>query len=475
MTVPLIYDSLTRELQPARPVDGRVFRFYCCGPTVYGPAHIGNFRTFLVQDCLRRVLEAADIRTKHVRNITDVDDKTIRQSQATGQPLAAFTRHWLERFHADCAALNMLPPHVEPSAVAHIPLQIELIKKLIDKGHAYVAEDGSVYYRVQSFSAYGKLSRLREREITTNTQCCAHDHDEYDRESAADFALWKAHKSEDGPNHWPSPWGSGRPGWHLECSAMSMKYLGETFDLHGGGIDLVFPHHENEIAQSEAATGQPFARLWFHSAHLMVDGQKMSKSLGNLYTLDDVRARGFTPMDLRYALLAGHYRQPLNFTWDSLQAAQSALRRLGQTLSDLETVAGDAPPMDGTTEDDWGDFAPVQAALAHNLNTPDALGKLFKAVNDVERCLHNHDPAPADARRALDQLQRALALFGFKPPAPEKAATPIPADITALAEQRWAAKQQRDFAQADALRGQLQAAGWIVRDAKNGYELAPAE
>ncbi len=474
MTVPLIYDSLTRELQPAQPVDGRVFRFYCCGPTVYGPAHIGNFRTFLVQDCLRRVLEAAGIPTKHVRNITDVDDKTIRQSQAADQPLTVFTRHWLDRFHADCAALNMLPPHVEPSAVDHIPLQVELIKRLLDKGHAYVAEDGSVYYRVQSFPAYGRLSRLPEREITTNKLCCAHDHDEYERESAADFSLWKAHKAEDGPNHWPSPWGAGRPGWHLECSAMSMKYLGDSFDLHGGGIDLVFPHHENEIAQSEAATGQPFARLWFHSAHLMVEGRKMSKSLGNLYTLDDVRARGFTPMDLRYALLAGHYRQPLNFTWDSLQAAQSALRRIGQTLSDLAKVAGETLMTATVPDNDWGTFAPVQAALAHNLNTPEALGKLFRAVHDIERRIHTGEIHATEAGCRHVHLRRALEVFGFDPATDLPAAT-VPADVQALAQQRWAAKQQRDFAQADALRTQLQTAGWIVRDARDSYELVPVE
>ncbi|NJK92641.1 MAG: cysteine--tRNA ligase, partial [Blastochloris sp.] len=287
MATPLhLYDTMEREIRPVLPADGRVVGFYCCGPTVYGPAHIGNFRTFVLQDVARRVMELGGTRVRHVRNITDVDDKTIRQSQAEGKSLHDFTRLWLDQFHLDAQALNLLPPHVEPSAVAHIPQQVGLIQRLLEKNHAYPTSDGSVYFRVDSFPNYGRLSRLQEREITTQTTAPV-DADEYQRESMADFALWKAHKPEDGSNHWTSPWGPGRPGWHLECSCMSQEYLGETFDLHGGGVDLVFPHHENEIAQSEAASGRTFARHWFHITHLLVDGKKMSKSDGNLYTLAD--------------------------------------------------------------------------------------------------------------------------------------------------------------------------------------------
>ncbi|MGB0416251.1 MAG: cysteine--tRNA ligase, partial [Coraliomargarita sp.] len=281
-----LYDTHSRSVQALTPESGKPLRFYCCGPTVYGPAHIGNFRTFLIQDTLRRVLEVDGTPVKHVRNITDVDDKTIRQSQAEGMTLEAFTAKWTEKFHADCSALNMLAPSIEPSAVAHIPEQIALVETLVEKGHAYATEDGSVYFRVSSYDDYGSLSKLKQRELKTQSENSAgevNDADEYDRESVTDFALWKGRKPEDGENYWPSPWGEGRPGWHLECSAMvDTAFDGETIELHGGGIDLCFPHHENEIAQSECAHGQCFCKHWFHSAHLMVEGEKMSKSLGNV-------------------------------------------------------------------------------------------------------------------------------------------------------------------------------------------------
>ena len=461
MKVPAIYDTLTRSVQPLKAADGRTFRFYCCGPTVYGPAHVGNFRTFIIQDVLRRLVEASGLPTQHVRNITDVDDKTIRQSQAEGKSLKEFTDFWLTKFNADCEAMNLLPPHVEPSAVGHIAEQIALIERLVNSDHAYVAEDGSVYFRVAAFDTYGRLSNLAAREITTCNHQHAQSDDEYDRESATDFALWKAHKPEDGPNAWPSPWGPGRPGWHVECSAMSMKYLGESFDLHGGGVDLIFPHHENEIAQSEAATGQPFARLWFHSAHLMVEGSKMSKSLGNLYTLDDVRQRGFDPMTLRYVLLSGHYRQPLNFTWDSLKAAQSALKRLAQLAKDLDVANLQPGGLDGSV------FQPVYDALADNLNTPDALGRLFTIVHQIEKELHKgvSDEHRAEWARAY---RSALELFGFRF---EEAVVEAPDEVKAWAEERWQAKQARDFALADQLRAAVTAQGWIIRDAKDGYTL----
>ena len=272
-------------------MDGQSVRFYGCGPTVYGPAHIGNFRTFVMQDVFRRVLETSGQQTFHVRNLTDVDDKTIRQSQEEGIKLQDFTANWTTRFQNDCELLNLMAPHIEPSAVGHIPEQITLIERLIEKDKAYQAKDGSVYFRVEAFAEYGRLSRLADREITTSAPV-RETSDEYDRDSAADFALWKARRPEDGENFWNSPWGEGRPGWHIECSAICMKHLGESFDLHSGGVDLVFPHHENEIAQVEAVTCKTFARHWFHSAHLMVEGQKMSKSLGNLYTLSDLAEKG---------------------------------------------------------------------------------------------------------------------------------------------------------------------------------------
>ncbi len=464
-----LYDSLSRSARPLAAADDKELRFYCCGPTVYGPAHIGNFRTFILQDVLRRSLEALGHKVRHVRNLTDVDDKTIRQSREEKRSLAEFTAHWTKRFHEDCAALNLLPPHVEPAATAHIPQQIDLIGKLIDKGHAYRANDGSVYFRVSSFSDYGKLSRLKDREILTGRPGSADDAagpvdaDEYELDSAADFALWKSRKPDDGEVFWPSPWGEGRPGWHIECSAMSMAYLGETFDLHGGGVDLVFPHHENEIAQSEACTCQPFARHWFHSAHLMVEGRKMSKSLGNLHTLDDIRARGVSPAALRYALLSGHYRQPLNFTWETIHSAESALEKLRKFRRQLADSAGDttAPENGG-----WGSFSPVAAALADDLNTSAALGAVFRGIREVDAT------SPETAAAAIASLDRALGALGLAL-AEEKPSAAIPADITRLAEERWAAKQAKNFAEADRLRDQLKAQGWTTLDRKDGYDLEP--
>ena len=367
-------------------MDEKAVRFYSCGPTVYGPAHVGNFRTFVMQDIFRRVIETSGYKTFHVRNITDVDDKTIRQSQEEGVELEVFTDKWTARFRKDCELLNLMSPHVEPSAVGHIPEQISLIERLLEVGKAYQASDGSVYFKVEAFSEYGRLSRLADREITTN-ETSRESSDEYERDSAADFALWKARRVEDGENYWESPWGQGRPGWHIECSAMSMKYLGDSFDLHSGGVDLIFPHHENEIAQSESVTGKTFARHWFHIAHLMVEGQKMSKSLGNLYTLEDLEEKGYKPEEIRYLLLSGNYRQPLNFTFDSLGAARKALSKLTDFSRKFQIDQSPGKSL-GT---DFGDFHSVQEALLKDLNTPEALGRLFKIIRELSEAFERDE------------------------------------------------------------------------------------
>jgi cysteinyl-tRNA synthetase len=476
-----IHDTLSKTKQPLAPADGQTFRFYCCGPTVYGPAHIGNFRTFLVQDVLRRTLEVDGLKLRHVRNITDVDDKTIRQSQAEKRTLAEFTAHWTDKFHADCAALNLLPPHEEPRATAHIAEQIAMIEKLVAGGHAYAAADGSVYFKVCSCEHYGELSGLDRSALRTqnvNSAGDANDADEYDRESVSDFALWKARKPEDGENFWASPWGEGRPGWHIECSAMSVKYLGEGFDLHGGGIDLCFPHHENEIAQSECATGsRPFARLWFHSAHLMVEGAKMSKSRGNLYTLEDLLAKGYRPMDIRYALISGHYRQQLNFTLNGLKAARSALEKMEKTLRPILKRLGVSeeefrqwikPSPLATT----GMFAPAWDKLSDDLNVPAALGEIFSVLGDLA------DPSLDDAAvagqvEAFGAVLYALGLDLFTAQ-DVPAAADIPEAIRALADERWSAKQARDWANADRLRDELLQQGWKILDHKDGYDLEKA-
>lgn len=468
-----IHDTLSNSLQPVEPSKDNVLRFYCCGPTVYAAAHIGNFRTFAVQDVFRRVLELDGIRTKHVRNITDVDDKTIRQSQIEGRSLAEFTQEWADKFHADCEALNLLRPHIEPSAVQHIPEQIELAQKLIEKGNAYSSPDGSVYFKISSFPAYGKLSGVQDRELTTNT--AARDDDEYDRDSLADFALWKGYKEEDGPNFWESPWGKGRPGWHLECSAMSMKYLGESFDLHSGGIDLVFPHHENEIAQSEAATGKTFARLWFHVVHLMVDGGKMSKSRGNMYTLDDLVAKGARPEEVRYVLIAGQYRKHLNFTFDTLRAARTNLQRLAKLEEKLRIAAGSPKPPSyaqlckrENSEATLGLFGQAYASMLDNLNVPKALGEVFSAAGKLEK---QSGLSEDDAHLNWTGLHVILEAMGLKLPPVEKAEAP--SEVVALAEKRLTARAEKDWAASDTLRDEIAALGWVVKDSKGGFDLEP--
>ena len=464
-----LYDTLTRQNRELKPIDGKTFRFYCCGPTVYGPAHIGNFRTFVMHDVFRRVLETGGMQTLHVRNITDVDDKTIRDAQAAGKTLKEFTDHWLAKFHADCTALGCLPPHIEPSALEHIPQQIAMIEQLIENGHAYASDDGSVYFSVSSFPEYGKLSHLDTRELDLGkTQNARADADEYEKDSIADFVLWKSRKPEDGENFWSSPWGDGRPGWHLECSAMIKEYLGTDFDLHSGGVDLVFPHHENEIAQSRCSCGGNFAAHWFHITHLMVDGGKMSKSLGNLYTIDDLVAKGHTAMDVRYVLLSGHYRKQLNFTLDSLHAAKEALHKLAKGRAALEAAAGGnrgggfQPP---SQPEDYEQFTPAWLDLNNDLNTPAALGGLFVGLKSAQKL------DGVDAAKNLAAFDAILDALGLELPAIEEKSTDIPADIRDLAERRWQAKQNKDWAASDQLRDQLTTLGWTIKDTPDGYEL----
>lgn len=451
-----LHDSLTRsqrELRRPDPSDPRdVFTFYTCGPTVYAPAHIGNFRTFVVNDVLRRLLELeyGPGKVKHVRNLTDVDDRTISQARKEGRPLAEITRHWTGIFHEDCRSLGLLPPHAEPTATAFIREQVDMIEVLMRKGHAYRAPDGSVYFRLASFPDYGRLSRIKERELKVTNAVADADH----KDAVSDFALWKAYKpEEDGGVQWPGPAGAaaGRPGWHIECSAMSKALLGATIDLHSGGVDLLFPHHENEIAQSQCCNGTTFARHWYHSEHLLVDGTTMSKSRGNFHTVRDLLAKGHSPAAVRYALLAGHPRKQLNFTLDSLHAAESALATLRAYRATLPPGTPEEPPT----------FAPVIDALREDLNTPAALGALFSLVNR----------RPAGAGRV--SFDRALFGLGLDLAAPPPARSEAPQAVQALAARRWDAKRARDFAAADALRAELAAAGWAMLDRKDGYTLEP--
>ena len=457
-----LYESLSREVRELRPSekDG-VFRFYNCGPTVYAPAHIGNFRTFVINDVLRRLLELEfPGKVRHVRNLTDVDDRTIGQARAEKRPLGEITRKWTALFHADCAALNCLAPHVEPTATGTIAEQVDMIDVLMRKGNAYRAADGSVYFKISSFPGYGALSRIKERELKVTNSVFDADH----KDELGDFALWKAYKpEEDGDVKWPGPGGAseGRPGWHIECSAMIKKHLGETIDLHTGGVDLLFPHHENEIAQSQCCNGTIFARHWYHSEHLLVEGTTMSKSRGNYYTLGDLVAKGYSPMAVRYALLSGHPRKQLNFMLDSLHAAESALKALARFAEALRAAAGTTPGGLSTA------FEAVFRALGDDLNTPGALGALFTAVNSLDL----GSATFADVA-AFEKVLFALGIDLSKSAVAAPAST-VPAEVSQLAQRRWEAKKSKDFAVADRLRSELATAGWSMLDGKDGFKLEP--
>ncbi len=473
-----MYDTMSRELRSLRQGDARQFRFYVCGPTVYGPAHIGNFITFVRFDVLYRLLQLAGFNPFYVRNITDVDDKTIRNAIQANQPLGDFTGEWTRRFHEDCRLLNMLEPDVEPRATDHIAEQVEMVRTLVDKGYAYVGGDGSVYYRVKAFSDYGKLSHFDPEALQQQSTTSAGEAnlaDEYDRDAVADFALWKARKESDGPVYWDSPWGPGRPGWHLECSAMSRKYLGDNFDLHGGGEDLCFPHHENEIAQSEAATGSSFAAHWVHSVHLLVEGKKMSKSLGNFFVLSDLIEKGFHPAEIRLAMLGGHYRQQFNFTLSGLEAARSGLTKLenavlvlleqaGQSREHwIEYVRAEAPA-------EWGEFRNAWAAFRNDLNTPAVLGAIFNGLKRA-RSQSNDSEHAASALSAVGALVYGLGLELFTRSSTEPQESDAPPEIADLAQQRWMAKSRKDFSEADRLRDEIARKGWLVVDKPDGYAL----
>ncbi|MBQ6102960.1 MAG: cysteine--tRNA ligase, partial [Kiritimatiellae bacterium] len=374
------YNSLTRRIEPLEPLVPGTVRMYTCGPTVYNFAHIGNFRAYAFEDLLRRTLEYAGLKVTHVMNLTDVDDKTIRGSRAAGVPLRDYTATYKKAFFEDVDALGIERATVYPAATDHVAEMIALIEKLFAKGFAYQAPDKSVYFSVAKDPDYGKLAHLDRSGMRASVRI---SNDEYAKDDVGDFALWKAWDEADGDVKWDSPWGPGRPGWHIECSAMSAKYLGETFDIHTGGIDNLFPHHENEIAQAECATGKPFVKLWMHCAHLRVDGEKMSKSAGNFYTLRDLLAKGWSGREIRYVLLGGHYRQPLNFAFDALAAARTALSRIDEFTLRMEGFAGGSagqvpawPEWVRKHLDSFGE------ALADDLNSPLAFAAVFALVND---------------------------------------------------------------------------------------------
>ena len=442
-----VYNSLTRRNEELVPLEKNEIRLYTCGPTVYNFAHIGNFRAYTFEDILRRVIQFNGMKVRQVMNLTDVDDKTIRGANAAGVKLTDYTKTYKDAFFADLKKLNVQRAEVYPAATDHIPEMIALVEKLMEKGVAYQSEDGSVYFNVRKFPGYGKLAHIDFEHQQTGARCAA---DEYDKENVGDFALWKAWEESDGPVGWDSPWGRGRPGWHIECSAMSMKYLGETFDLHTGGIDNLFPHHENEIAQAEAATGKEFVKTWMHCAHLRVNGEKMSKSAGNFFTLRDLIEKGYTGREIRYVLINAHYRQGLNFAFSALEDARKALARIDACVE--TATEGEVPDWAQKHVDDF------TAAVNDDLNTPKAFAALFELVRETNA---HGGGSVLGAFRRMDEVL-GIIFFGKA----EK--VEVPAEVQAMLDARAAARKEKNWAESDRLRDEIAAAGWIVKDSKEG-------
>jgi len=460
------YNTLARKEEEFRPLDpaGRRVTLYCCGPTVYDFAHIGNFRAFLFEDLLRRHLEARGFKVFHVMNITDVEDKIIRSIHQSGESLPSFTGRFEKAFLEDMETLGCLRPAKLPRATEHVAGMIGLIRKLEAKGLVYRAEDGSVYFSVEKFPAYGQLARLDRNQLKPGARI---SQDEYQRESYGDFVLWKAHTERDGNVAWESPWGKGRPGWHIECSCMSMEYLGETFDIHCGGEDLIFPHHEDEIAQSEGATGKPFVRFWLHNAHLLVEGRKMSKSEGNFFTLRDLLAKGYSGREIRYALLSAHYRLPLNFTLNGLDGARRTLQRLDAWVERLRAVVSQDSGL-STQHSAPGSLATAFLdSLDADLNLSGGLGRLFDALNDSNRLMDENRLSVLAAADLLGDWRIIERVLGL-PPALSASA---PTGVEQLARERQTARTRKDWKRSDELRNAIKTRGWSVQDSVDGYKL----
>jgi cysteinyl-tRNA synthetase len=472
MTEIRFHNTLTNRLEALQPLHKGEVRIYTCGPTVYDYAHIGNFRTFVFQDILRRFLHSRGLTVLQVMNLTDVDDRIIQNAAAASMSIRDYTEKYIQAFLDDMKALHLEMPEEVVRATDHIEDMVDLIVRLQEKGITYTSE-GSIYYRISQFPSYGKLSKIDLAGMKAGARV---DNDRYEKDDARDFALWKAPKP--GEHFWETRIGAGRPGWHIECSAMAMKYLGETLDIHTGGIDLAFPHHENEIAESEAATGRPFAKLWLHAEHLIIDGEKMSKSLGNFFTLRDLFAKGQKPSTIRYLLLSVPYRRQLNFTTDSVKQAENSVERLRNFVARLKNErfsAGSNPKMEERAKQALADFG---AGLADDLNTAVALASIFDLVRDVNTAMDRgeflqQDAAPMVA--AMEKFDAILAVLadddeeklrelGFSPELPRLTAE----QIEALIAERNAAKKRRDFKRSDEIRQQLTNSGIIVEDTRDG-------
>ena len=464
-----LFNTLTRAVEQFRVLDsaGKKVGMYCCGPTVYNFAHIGNFRTFVCADLLRRYLEFRGYDVRHVMNITDVEDKIIAAVAKSGRTLKDYTGEYEKAFMVDFETLHCVPPHDLPHATDFIPDIVLLIQKLIEQGFAYRANDGSVYFSIERYRSagrkYGQLLNLNLEELRVGERVSS---DEYAKEAVADFALWKARVPEDGAVFWPSSWGEGRPGWHIECSAMSMRLLGPTFDLHLGGEDLVFPHHEDEIAQSEGsrpAGEKPFVRHWLHIAHLLVEGRKMSKSLGNYFTLRDLLAKGFSGREIRFLLLSSHYRESFNFTLEGLTGARTALGRIDELLGKLGDLAGHEK-----SEPERAILDQFTAALDEDLNVANAWGHIFEWVRATNKSLSENAISPTQAAAHLAAWERMDSVLGV---GVKVLTAEAPPEILALLDERQAARKAKDFRRADAIRDELKSKGWIIEDTPKGPKL----
>jgi cysteinyl-tRNA synthetase len=455
------HNTLSRKKEPFTPLNPGKVGLYTCGPTIYNFAHIGNLRAYMFEDLLSRYLSYRGYEVLHIMNLTDVEDKLIRTCRETGEPLKLVTDRFAQAFFEDLDTLGIRRAAHYPAATDHIDEMITMIKQLREKGHTYEA-DGSIYFRLSTFPDYGKLSHMDLEQLQDGASGRV-DHDEYEAADARDFVLWKAYVPEDGDVFWDTELGKGRPGWHIECSAMAIKYLGTHFDIHCGGVDNIFPHHENEIAQSCCATGGHFVNYWLHCAHLMVDGRKMSKSLGNFYTLRDLLAQGLDPVAIRWALLAIHYRQPNNFTLKTVEDAKNALQRIRDFRNRLGEVRGPGGDLQDRCEQCERDFI---EALDDDLNISGGLGVVFDFVRATNKDLDAMAVGEAGARNALallDRLNEVTGLFGAAEGAGE-----APADILDRVNQRQQARRDKDFARADAIRDALAAEGWIIEDTADG-------
>ncbi len=468
-TPPLrLHNTLTRAKEVFRPQDPKKVRLYTCGPTVYDFAHIGNFRTYVFEDILRRTLGYFGYGVLHVMNITDVDDKTIRGAIAKSVSLDDYTEPYKNAFFEDVETLGLLPAHHYPAATEYISEMIEMIQTLIDKGVAYPGRDGSVYFAISKFPNYGCLSHLKLDELQSGASDRVSS-DEYDKDNVSDFVLWKAYDDErDGQVFWESPWGKGRPGWHLECSVMAMQLLGDSLDIHCGGVDNIFPHHENEIAQSEACSGTKFSGLWMHSEHLVVDNKKMSKSLGNFYTLRNLLDKGFNGDQVRYLLMQTHYKTKLNFTLDGLEGAKVALQRLNDFLARMRGIEGDEATgkADQVVHAAAVDFA---GALADDLNMSAALATIFDMVREINLLADQKAIGKPDAQAVIERMRRfneVLAVLDI-----EGQSLDIPEDIQQALVERNEARANKNWAEADRLRDVIANAGFTIEDSSSGATL----